>query len=36
MIDVSDPKNPDFKGCYSTDGYSHDIECVIYRGPDTR
>jgi len=36
MIDVSDPKNPQFDGCYSTDGYSHDIECVIYRGPDSR
>jgi choice-of-anchor B domain-containing protein len=36
MIDVSDPKNPVFDGCYATDGYSHDIECVIYRGPDSR
>ena len=36
MIDVSDPLNPVFDGCYSEDGYSHDIECVIYRGPDSR
>ena len=36
MIDVSDPQNPVFDGCYADDGYSHDIECVIYRGPDTR
>lgn len=36
MIDVSDPKNPVFQGCYASDGYSHDVECVIYRGPDSR
>jgi choice-of-anchor B domain-containing protein len=36
MIDVSDPKNPRFDGCFSSDGYSHDIECVIYTGPDSR
>jgi len=36
MINVADPKNPVFEGCYSADGYSHDVECVTYNGPDTR
>jgi choice-of-anchor B domain-containing protein len=41
MIDVRDPKNPTFAGCFSDPrtgnagtGYSHDAQCVIYRGPD--
>jgi choice-of-anchor B domain-containing protein len=34
MIDVNDPKNPRFAGCFAEDGYTHDVECVIYRGPD--
>ncbi|CAH1773263.1 unnamed protein product [Owenia fusiformis] len=36
MVDVSDPKQPVFAGCYSEDGYTHDAQCVIYRGPDGR
>ena len=36
MIDVSDPLNPVFAGCYADDGYVHDTQCVIYHGPDTR
>ena len=36
MIDVSDPQNPEFTGCYSDDGYTHDTHCVIYHGPDVR
>lgn len=35
MVDVSNPKSPRFSGCYSGDGYTHDAQCVIYRGPDT-
>ena len=35
-IDVSDPLNPQFAGCYDEDGYTHDAQCVIYRGPDAR
>ncbi len=41
MIDVRDPKNPTFAGCFSDTstgrsgtGYSHDAQCVVYRGPD--
>lgn len=34
MIDISDPLNPTSAGCNSVDGYTHDSQCVIYRGPD--
>lgn len=41
MIDLRDPKNPTFAGCYSdpatgqnAPGYTHDAQCVSYRGPD--
>ena len=43
MIDVRDPKNPTFAGCFQDmttgrqrTGYSHDAQCVVYHGPDTR
>ncbi len=42
MIDINDPLNPTFAGCFSHTGtgrsgtgYSHDAQCVIYNGPDT-
>ncbi len=43
-INVQDPKNPTFAGCFSdvtyevgsgTPGYTHDAQCVTYNGPDT-
>jgi choice-of-anchor B domain-containing protein len=41
MIDVSDPVNPTFVGCFSDNstgrastGYTHDAQCVNYNGPD--
>lgn len=41
MIDLSDPKSPTFAGCYAEagtgrlgTGYTHDVQCVVYRGPD--
>ncbi len=41
MIDLRDPANPVFAGCFSDGetgrrgtGYSHDAQCVIYHGPD--
>jgi choice-of-anchor B domain-containing protein len=41
MIDMTDPKNPTFAGCYtdpnvglSSTGGTHDAQCVLYRGPD--
>lgn len=42
MIDLRDPKNPTFAGCFADGetgrrgtGYSHDAQCVVYHGPDT-
>ena len=35
MIDIQNPTNPTFAGCYSGDGYTHDAQCVLYNGPDT-
>jgi len=41
MINIQDPKNPRFAGCFQDmatgrqrTGYSHDAQCVVYRGPD--
>ena len=41
MIDIRDPGNPAFSGCFadpatgrSGTGYTHDAICVVYRGPD--
>ncbi len=36
MIDIREPKDPRFAGCFSQDGYTHDVECVVYHGPDGR
>ncbi len=43
MIDVRDPKHPQFAGCFGDPktgsagtGYSHDAQCVTYRGPDEK
>jgi len=36
IVDIRDPVNPTFAGCFGADGYVHDTQCVIYRGPDTR
>ncbi|HXE56806.1 MAG TPA: choice-of-anchor B family protein [Gemmatimonadales bacterium] len=43
MVDARDPKHPTFLGCFQDmgtgfagTGYSHDVQCVIYQGPDTR
>ena len=43
MIDIREPKQPKFVGCYADvgtgragTGYSHDAQCVTYRGPDKR
>jgi len=41
MIDIRDPENPQFVGCFADPstgrqktGYTHDAQCVTYRGPD--
>lgn len=43
MVDLNDPLNPEFAGCYYDEeaghrnpkGYIHDTQCVIYNGPDS-
>ena len=34
MVDISNPTSPTFEGCFSSDGYTHDAQCVNYSGPD--
>ena len=41
IIDIRDPKNPTFQGCFADTttgnagtGYSHDAMCTVYNGPD--
>lgn len=34
IVDVSDPTNPTFAGCFEDHGYVHDSQCVVYEGPD--
>lgn len=36
IVDVNEPYRPEFSGCYSEDGYTHDSECVTYKGPDAK
>ena len=41
MIDIHDPTNPTFAGCFADPstghegtGYTHDAQCIMYAGPD--
>ena len=34
MVDIRNPKSPTFAGCYANDGYTHDVQCLTYTGPD--
>lgn len=36
MVDVSNPVAPRYAGCFSSDGYTHDTQCVVYAGPDKK
>lgn len=35
MVNIQNPTSPSNAGCFSSDGYTHDTQCVIYTGPDT-
>ncbi|RSN24278.1 regulator [Streptomyces sp. WAC 05977] len=35
IVNIQNPKAPAKAGCVSQDGYTHDTQCVVYRGPDT-
>ncbi|KAB7745972.1 choice-of-anchor B family protein [Nostocoides sp. F2B08] len=34
MVDINDPTNPTFAGCFDGHGYIHDTQCIVYDGPD--
>jgi choice-of-anchor B domain-containing protein len=36
MVDIRDAKSPTFAGCFDADGYTHDVQCVLYFGADAR
>jgi choice-of-anchor B domain-containing protein len=36
VVDIRNPAAPTFAGCVDSDGYTHETECLIYRGPDTQ
>ena len=36
MVDIGDPTTPTFAGCYEDEGRTHDVQCVVYEGPDGR
>lgn len=36
MVDINDSRNPTFAGCFEDEGYTHDVQCVVYQGPDRR
>jgi len=35
IVNIQDPTNPTYAGCFWQDGYTHDAQCVIYDGPDS-
>ncbi|KAH4412084.1 hypothetical protein HBH70_069750 [Parastagonospora nodorum] len=36
FLNMTDPSNPTSPGCAAGDGYVHDAQCLVYRGPDER
>lgn len=36
FLDLSDPSKPTSPGCAAMDGYVHDAQCLMYKGPDKR
>ena len=36
MVDLSEPADPQFAGCLDEDPHVHDVQCVVYEGPDRR
>ncbi|CAI6336922.1 unnamed protein product [Periconia digitata] len=36
FINMDDPANPFSPGCAPQDGYVHDAQCIVYRGPDEK
>lgn len=36
FLNITDPTHPTSPGCAAGDGYVHDAQCLVYRGPDKR
>jgi hypothetical protein len=36
FIDLKDPSKPLNMSCAAHDGYVHDAQCLVYRGPDIK
>jgi choice-of-anchor B domain-containing protein len=36
VVDIRNPAAPAFAGCVDQDGYTHETQCVVYRGPDAQ
>jgi len=36
MVDVRNPASPQSAGCFLADGYTHDVQCINYAGPDAQ
>jgi choice-of-anchor B domain-containing protein len=36
VVDARNPAAPAFAGCVNEDGYTHETQCVVYRGPDVQ
>ena len=36
MVNIQNPTSPVNAGCFSSDGYTHDAQCVSYIGPDSQ
>ena len=34
IVDIRTPTAPAYAGCFDDDGYTHDAQCLVYRGPD--
>jgi len=36
VVNIQNPLQPTFSGCFGNDGYVHDAQCIVYNGPDSR
>jgi len=36
MVDIREPQQPQFAGCFRDESGTHDVQCIVYRGPDQR
>lgn len=36
MVDIRIPSEPKDAGCFSEVGYVHEVQCIVYNGPDVR